>query len=169
VATADARPEWSPDGTRIAFLKDNVIWAVAPDGTDLAALVRSQPGSRREYIRAHRWPPDGRKIAFAESQIVSDTAISILDTDTGARKQVFSYDTEFTRIELAWSPDGNRLLFASTKGSSCEFNIFNFGPGGTIKCDHFRLYTVRADGSELKPLGRQEFRSVDKLLWVRVK
>ena len=53
-------PQWSPDGRRLAYVRDGEIWVVEPDGS------RLHSGGRRSRAagRAPRWSPDGRRLAF---------------------------------------------------------------------------------------------------------
>src|SRR5436189_20818 len=53
-----ARPRWSPDGKRLAVLKDSRLWTMNADGS----------GSRRLTTRTAAgpsWSPDGKWLAFA--------------------------------------------------------------------------------------------------------
>ena len=52
-------PQWSPDGRRLAFVRDDEIWVVEVDGSRLTRVV-GKPGEGR----APRWSPDGHRLAF---------------------------------------------------------------------------------------------------------
>jgi dipeptidyl aminopeptidase/acylaminoacyl peptidase len=52
-------PRWSPDGRRLAFVRDDEIWVVEADGSRLAKVVAKPAGGRDP-----RWSPDGHRIAF---------------------------------------------------------------------------------------------------------
>ena len=52
-------PQWSPDGRRLAFVREDEIWIVEADGSRLTRVV-AKPGGGREP----RWSPDGRRLAF---------------------------------------------------------------------------------------------------------
>jgi len=54
-----ADPQWSPDGRRIAYLRDDEIWVMEADGSRQTRVV-SKPGGGRQA----RWSPDGRRLAF---------------------------------------------------------------------------------------------------------
>ncbi len=52
-------PQWSPDGRRLAFVRDDEIWVIEADGSRLTRVV-GKPGAGREP----RWSPDGHRLAF---------------------------------------------------------------------------------------------------------
>src|SRR4029077_15008132 len=52
-------PAWSPDGRRLAFVRDEEIWVVEADGSRLTRAV-ARPGRGRDP----RWSPEGLRIAF---------------------------------------------------------------------------------------------------------
>lgn len=60
----DAMPEYSPDGTRIAFVSDrsgsHQIWTMAADGGD----PRPVTAHARRSAYFPRWSPDGRSLAY---------------------------------------------------------------------------------------------------------
>ena len=58
---SDIQPEWSPDGTRIAYVRgpEARLWVMDADGTNQHQLVEA-----RSLCFAPRWSPDGTRIAF---------------------------------------------------------------------------------------------------------
>ena len=52
-------PQWSPDGRRIAYLRDDEVWVMEADGSRQTRVV-AKPGGGRQA----RWSPDGRRLAF---------------------------------------------------------------------------------------------------------
>ena len=52
-------PQWSPDGRRLAFVRDDEIWVVEADGSRLTR-VAGRPGDGR----MPRWSPDGHRLGF---------------------------------------------------------------------------------------------------------
>jgi len=102
-----AQPDWSPDGSLLAFqsYRDGVfnIWVTRPDGAGLRQLTHG-PYDHREP----RFSPDGQKIIFSSDRSGS-YGIHALDLATGATTTVAdSTDQEY---EPAWSPDGRRIAF----------------------------------------------------------
>jgi dipeptidyl aminopeptidase/acylaminoacyl peptidase len=52
-------PAWSPDGRRLAYVRDDEIWVIEADGSRQIRAV-AKPGGGREP----HWSPDGHRIAF---------------------------------------------------------------------------------------------------------
>ena len=110
-ALGDDSPEWSPDGSRIAFVRDaygmGEIYVMNADGTKKRRLTRN-----RAFDTAPVWSPDGRRIAF-RSDRDGQTAIYTMNAD--GKDQ-----TKLTRSTTpqggpTWSPDGSRIAFVAFK------------------------------------------------------
>jgi dipeptidyl aminopeptidase/acylaminoacyl peptidase len=52
-------PQWSPDGRRLAFVRDEAIWMVDVEGSHEAVVAQHPAGNR-----SPRWCADGHQIAF---------------------------------------------------------------------------------------------------------
>jgi Tol biopolymer transport system component len=52
-------PQWSPDGRRLAYVRDETIWVVDADGTRHIEVTGHPAGTSTP-----RWSPDGRRLAF---------------------------------------------------------------------------------------------------------
>ena len=55
-------PQWSPDGRRLAFVRDEEIWVVEADGSRLTRVVGKPGGGQRSALVA-RWPPPRLPVA----------------------------------------------------------------------------------------------------------
>ena len=108
-------PDWSPDGTRITFVRSTGtyttdIFTMDTDGHNLSRLTY---GGGRDP----RWSPDGTRIAFTSNQevFVMDAVLNIRQlTDNGGRNP-------------NWSPDGSRIAYESTHlyvSPYSEWNIY---------------------------------------------
>ena len=108
----DACPQFSPDGTRIAFCSDRTgsdeIWVSDAAGSNLVQLT-SLGGP---MAGTSRWSPDGRRIAFD-----GDWGIHVIDVDGGRSRRVAS-DT--LGVVPSWSRDGRWIYFASTRTGRSE-------------------------------------------------
>jgi WD40-like Beta Propeller Repeat len=138
------RPEWSPDGARIAFSRptDNNLdkWQLCvarADGSGARCVVGDRDGSIRGRPS---WSPDGSKIAFTmwvhscpNGQCGQHGGFfSSLRVLNVAGMQVDSVDTP-PLTSVSWSPDGRKIAFTT-------FSTGPFGGGS--------LGLVNPDGSE---------------------
>jgi Tol biopolymer transport system component len=105
-------PDWSPDGSRIAFQNFSPdgfyhVWTVAADGSD-PRQITSGPFDHREPA----WSPDGARIAFSSDRSGSGSYdVWTIEVGTGTYEQRTREDGN--AHSPAWSPDGSRLAYAS--------------------------------------------------------
>jgi Tol biopolymer transport system component len=119
VGHASFSPQYSPDGSRIAFISDRggsgQVWVVNADGsnplplTDSADIGAGSPS----------WSPDGRRIAFDAKQPGEGTFdIFILPAGGGKSTQFTSGLT--VHHSPIWSRDGNWIYFSSAQSGVRE-------------------------------------------------
>ena len=98
VTGSSLAPEWSPDGTRIAFHRDVL-------GSPQVFIMDARSRMVRQLTSAGRnedptWAPDGRHIAFISSR-TGRRQIWVIDVETGRVRQLTQAGD--TRLP-AWSP-----------------------------------------------------------------
>ena len=75
----DRNPSWSPDGTQIAFIRDQVgLLTMSADGSDPHIIV---PFSDTIRFSNTSWSPDGTQIAFDYKAVCCNTHIYITKAD----------------------------------------------------------------------------------------
>ncbi len=113
---------WSPDGRTIYFGR----YLVRTDGS----------GARRlPYIPITAvWSPDGRRIAFAAKgpepppSYSSHTDIYVMNAD-GSGKRKLTHNERYN-TEPAWSPDGRKIAFRSTRNGNRDIYVMNADGSG---------------------------------------
>ena len=117
-------PQWSPDGRRLAFVRDDEIWVIEADGSRLTRVV-AKPGAGREP----RWSPDGHRLAFL-SRRRGWSQIWLIDAPVPRRGRPATEPkpprpTVLTEIGIdveafEWSPDGARIAVMARRGPDIE-------------------------------------------------
>lgn len=125
-----AYPEWSADGTMIAFsARDEdssgateTVWIMNADGSNPHAVVTSM--NAKEPV----WSPDGTKLAFTNDDGSGHREIWIVNTDgTGLRSLV----TTGNSLSPAWSPNGSQIAFAQFNETTSRFDIWVVNADGS--------------------------------------
>jgi len=107
-------PQWSPDGRRLAYVRDEEIWVVGADGSRPVRIVARPDGGREP-----RWSPDGHRIAFL-SRRRGWTQVWVIDAPVPRRgrpandprppRPVAITDPGIDVDTFEWAPDGARLV-----------------------------------------------------------
>jgi dipeptidyl aminopeptidase/acylaminoacyl peptidase/CubicO group peptidase (beta-lactamase class C family) len=136
----DTAPAWSPDGRRLAFLRDGQLAVLDAAGGEPEQVTELPLGAG-----APRWSPDSRRLAFtapvdptggARGPMVSDgldyqadgagmfgpvrDQLHVLDLATRELRQLTD-EPESAGIP-AWSPDGTTLAFTRRAGAGSDLH-----------------------------------------------
>jgi Tol biopolymer transport system component len=125
----DEEPVWSPEGTRIAFVRSQAgqadIYSVRPNGKGLRRLTNDGRSS------SPAWSPDGRTLAFVR-ETEGNSAIWVMNADGGGGQRLTT--PPMLAFTPAWSADGTRIAFAAYTG---------FGPSGPLPV---QIYVMELTG-----------------------
>ena len=124
-ATRSVSPRWSPDGSEIAFLRDEQgterfgIWTVDRDGAHERRVI----GDAGVTYRDIDWSPDGRSVVCVANIGGSRFSVQRIDIASGARSPLT--DGTFEDARPRSSPDGAWVLFESRRtGSRVDADLF---------------------------------------------
>ena len=125
----DGDPQWSPDGTRIAFVSDRTgkeyedsdnrdIWVIPAAGGDLLRI------SDHPFDDAQpRWSPDGRRIAFTGQNSKREHPRLYTAPASGGASEPAAENLDLIPAELSW-PSPRELRFQTgTKGQLHLFKV----------------------------------------------
>jgi Tol biopolymer transport system component len=116
VSPPDFVPEWSPDGTHIAFIryeevkpgyKGFNIFTVPRDGGEGQRISDAEDQVQYGSLA---WSPDGEVIAF----FGLDSTLRLIPAEGGrSRILVSEVSSKLPQYGLAWSPDGKRIAYSA--------------------------------------------------------
>lgn len=113
VGAGSTHPDWSPDGSRLAYVKDSTeIWSANADGTGQSRVVACDAGC--DFLDNPAWSPDGTQMAYvrfasAEGRFTGST-IEVIDLETGSHRSVAEGTAPEFLVGPRWSPDGGSLV-----------------------------------------------------------
>ncbi|MFQ5461899.1 MAG: TolB family protein [Phycisphaerae bacterium] len=123
-------PAWSRDGTSIAFSSNrsgtSEIWIMDADGANQTQITFNTPGGN--FIP--EWSPDGTRIAYASQQNdVGHAEVWVMNADgTNQTRLTFTPPNPngpTWSVHPSWSPDGQKLVYASTATGSTQIWMMN--------------------------------------------
>ena len=159
----NARPRFSPDGSKLAYLHNDTVWVMNADGGDKHQVSDRTAGGPS-------WSPDGKWIAYAALSCTGGPGVFRVGTEGGtASEPLFPascrdqaapevgyvmeqpeeaypaagpnlVDRLRTDDAVAWSPDGSKIAF---RGGECEsiadncLSIGNVGSGTERAIDYY--------------------------------
>ena len=133
---SDTEPAWSPDGKQIAFVSyrdlariprgilRGEIYLMNADGTNPINLTRTI-----ERADGHSsWSPDGKQIAFTSAELLNEDTLAnsnifVIDADGGNPRNITNHDALDQTPD--WAPDGNRIVFSSSRDGNWEIYVMN--------------------------------------------
>jgi Tol biopolymer transport system component len=123
-------PVWSPSGRLLTFEQGGRLAIMRSDGTGLRRLPQLTSGDE-----APTWSPSGRRLAFTGSSVCCNWLYTVR-TDGTALRRVIAQEA----LVPAWSATGTIAFVNRTSQRP---------PSSRLKAG---LYTIRPDGSRLRPL-----------------
>jgi Tol biopolymer transport system component/serine/threonine protein kinase len=115
--------DWSPDGSVLVFANRGF-----PEGTEGISLVSVDTGKltrlttpkKRETDSEAKFSPDGRNVAFVRTHDLIVGDIFVVGLDAREPRRVTHIDGEIAG--LAWTTNGEEIIFAATSGDMGNSN-----------------------------------------------
>lgn len=137
----DDEASWSPDGTRIVFLRDTYtspeqysIFTIAADGSDLQRVT-----PQGMEVGDPDWSPDGSLIVFQsppEANQGGEQNIFTIHPDGTGLTQLTAHlsseaDGKQGTFHPSWSPDGSQIVFIHNPGTNGVGDLWVMNADGT--------------------------------------
>ena len=140
-AAFEGDADWSPDGTRLAYVCGNFeLCVMNADGSGQAKLTPAATSwpTAFNYEVDPAWSPDGTRIAFASNSGLTRYDIFVASTDGSSVTRLGG--TAADDSQPSWSPDGGQIAFTSQATGDGD------------------LYVINADGSNVRRLTKRKER-----------
>ncbi len=113
----DSAPAVSPDGRRIAFVREDLergglsVWTMTADGSNLQQIT---PQDWNANFPA--WSPDGKQIAFIGGR-AEDIGVYVTNVEGNSILRRLPASLGGVGVGLAWSPEADRIAVAISNGT----------------------------------------------------
>jgi len=106
---AGTAPAWSPDGSKLAFVRDGTVYVAGPDGSGATGVG---PGT------SAGWSPDGSRLVVSRYDGVAQPGraqgtlqLVVITLSDGSETQITDGTTD--ALLPAWSPEGSTIAFTT--------------------------------------------------------
>jgi Tol biopolymer transport system component len=141
----DHSPAWSPDGTKMAFIRgwkhldgEGALYVMNADGSGVVKLsdhdsqhLLSTGWSGAFFNDISPWSPDGTRIVFG-----MENELYVVNADGSGLRQLTDLPERERSVFNGWAPSGTRIAFTSNEDSR-------------LRHGNSDVYVVNADGTGL--------------------
>ena len=149
-------PEWSADGSRIAFSdKDGKLYVLTLADRKLVEIADDERGRIRDYA----WSPKGAFLAFSMSDPNDTRSIHVWSAEDGKLHRVT--DELWNEESPAWDLDGEVLYYLSDREFAPQISTLEWNYAGNRTTSIYAL-TLKKDGKNPFPPQSDEVSAEDK-------
>lgn len=137
--------QWSPDGSRIAYIGDYEsnqlfeLYTVKPDGSDIQRISGSMVNSAdstngmpwKDRRQSFAWSADSTRIAFRadketnhQYELYLADAASTTEPDKLSQTPLSGEDVYF----FDWAPDGSRIAYSFYNANTADYELYSVSP-----------------------------------------
>ncbi len=139
IGAVTAIPQWSPDGSQLAYAIGNDLYVIGAAGGQPRRIAHLQDSGRRWTgwdVWTVRWSPDGKFIA-AIGYTKKHNAVFVAPASGGELRQLTPDGPDSYYLEGAeWHPDGQRLSYNVDRRESETRQAYLDGRPPTLLVDH---------------------------------
>ncbi len=138
-AASDTYPAYSPDGTQIAFCSDrsgkSEIYLMNDDGSNQRLLTDQVPDCGNPAWAVPTWSPDSKWIGIASASGGSNSngKMDIFIVRADASKMYNLTNNPANDAGFSWSPDSQRIAFASDRDGNFELYVVGIDGRGMTR------------------------------------
>jgi Tol biopolymer transport system component len=113
---------YSPDGSYIAFWKDEKYWLMNSSGESQRPLMDLE---KRYQFRGPKWSPDGRRIVYLRNKFgTNESSIEARSISDGTTTVLLA---AMGMLDFWWTPDGRLIYSQADPSAEATFNLWELG------------------------------------------
>lgn len=121
--------QWSPDGNIIAFTEGSVIKSYDVQTKNVRSILQTHDYKTIYWNMA--WSPDSRLVCFKGEKADGTIEVATLDIASETPIPRIHHSTQLNiNADIAWHPDGNRIVFGMHCPERKKTQIYEFNPNG---------------------------------------
>ncbi len=140
IEAATVVPQWSPDGSQLAYAAGNDLYVIGAAGGQPRKIAHLQDSGRRKSgwdVWTVRWSPDGKFIAAIgyTTKPGTNNGVFVVPASGGELRQLTPDSPDYLE-GVEWHPDGQRLSYNVDRRASETRQAYLDGRPPTFLVDH---------------------------------